>query len=209
MKRVGISHRVDVIENYGERRDAVDQRWYRLMLSIGWLPVPLPNIPANLVRQLMASLDLSGVILSGGNSISDLDPKAKDAAPERDAFEYALIQYAVEHSVPLIGVCRGMQVINHYFGGNAQKIEGHIRTSHELVSLDSDFELPAFVNSFHGWTIPEAGLAKPLTAIASDMTGNIEAFTHASHNVLGIMWHPERVEGFTEQDINLLKRVIL
>lgn len=209
MKRVGISHRVDVIENYAERRDAVDQRWYPLMISMGWLPVPLPNIPANLVRQLMVSLDLSGVLLSGGNSIADLDPKAEDAAPERDAFEYAVIQYAIENDMPLIGVCRGMQVLNHYFGGNAKPIEGHICTSHELISLSSDFDLPTLVNSFHGWAIPQSGLAKPLTPIASDRNGNIEAFIHDSYSVLGIMWHPERVEGFNEQDINLLKRVIL
>ncbi len=209
MKRVGISHRVDVIPSYGERRDSIDQAWYKLMLSLGWLPVPLANIPANYVEILMESLDLSAVILSGGNSITELDPNAGDVAPERDQFEYALIQYALEHDLPLIGVCRGMQMINHYFGGAFKQIEGHIATQHELIQLSADYDLPESVNSFHRWAIPSTGLASPLRAIASDNTGNIEAFKHNSRPVIGIMWHPERESATNQRDINLLKRVIL
>ncbi|MEX3074492.1 gamma-glutamyl-gamma-aminobutyrate hydrolase family protein [Vibrio alginolyticus] len=209
MKRVGISHRVDVIPSYGERRDSIDQAWYKLMLSLGWLPVPLANIPANYIDTLMESLDLSGIILSGGNSITELDPNADDSAPERDQFEYALIQYALEHDLPLIGVCRGMQIINHYFGGAFKQVEGHIATQHELIHLSADYDLPTSVNSFHRWAIPSTGLASPLRAIASDNMGNIEAFTHESRPVLGIMWHPEREDVFNQLDINLLKRVIL
>ncbi len=209
MKRIGISHRVDVIQSYGERRDSVDQRWYKLMLSLGWLPVPLANIPAHHVEELMRALDLSGVILSGGNSITDLNPDAGDIAPERDQFEHALIQYALEHDLPLIGVCRGMQMINHYFGGAFHQAEGHVATQHELINLNADYDLPASVNSFHGWVIPRKGLANQLRPLASDSTGNIEAFTHDSNRVLGIMWHPEREDVFNQQDLNLLKRVIL
>ncbi|MGR5069452.1 MULTISPECIES: gamma-glutamyl-gamma-aminobutyrate hydrolase family protein [Vibrio] len=209
MKLVGISHRVDFVESHDEQRDAIDQRWYELMISMEWLPVPLPNIPASLVEVLMTSLGLSGIILSGGNSITDLDPLASDTAPERDEFEHALIQYALENDLPLIGVCRGMQVINHYFGGGFQPIEGHIGTWHELVTLNADFELPTLVNSFHGWGIPSEKLARHLKPIASDHMGNIEAFTHPSKQVFGMMWHPERVDGFNQLDINLLKRQIL
>ncbi len=209
MKRVGISHRVDVIPDYGERRDSIDQGWYKLMLSLGWLPVPLPNIPPNYVDMLMESLDLSGVILSGGNSITELDPNAVDIAPERDKFEHALIQYSLEHDLPLIGVCRGMQMINHYFGGAFKQVEGHIATQHELIRLSADYDLPTSVNSFHRWAIPSTGLASSLRALASDNTGNIEALTHESRPVLGIMWHPEREDVFNQLDINLLKRMIL
>lgn len=209
MKRVGISHRVDVIQSYGERRDSVDQRWYKLMLSLGWLPVPLANIPAHHAEELMRSLDLSGVILSGGNSITELNPDAGDIAPERDLFEHALIQYALKHDLPLIGVCRGMQMINHYFGGEFHQVEGHVATQHELINLNADYDLPASVNSFHSWAIPGEGLANQLRPLASDSAGNIEAFIHDSNRILGIMWHPEREDIFNQQDINLLKRVIL
>ncbi len=209
MKRVGITHRVDVIQSYGERRDSIDQRWYELMLSLGWFPVPLANIPACHVDALMESLNLSGVILSGGNSITELTPDTDDIAPERDQFEHALIQYALKHDLPLIGVCRGMQMINHYFGGKLVQIEGHIATQHELIHLNADYDFPASVNSFHRWAIPGHGLANPLRALASDKMGNIEAFTHGTNRVLGIMWHPEREAVFNQQDINLLKRMIL
>lgn len=209
MNRVGISHRVDVIQSRGERRDAIDQRWYTFMLSLGWLPVPLPNIPAHFVGPLMNSLDLSGVILSGGNNIAELNTHADDTAPERDQFEYALIQYSLEHDLPLIGVCRGMQMINHYLGGKLKQAEGHISVYHELVNLSSDYDFPKSVNSFHRWAIPSDGLASQLHALASDKEGNIEAFTHHSNRVLGIMWHPEREDAFHQQDVKLLKRMIL
>ncbi len=100
-------------------------------------------------------------------------------------------------------------MINHYFGGAFKQVEGHIATQHELNHLSADYDLPTSVNSFHRWAIPGAGLASSLRALASDDMGNIEAFKHDSHRVLGIMWHPEREDVFNQQDINLLKRVTL
>ncbi|BCN27325.1 gamma-glutamyl-gamma-aminobutyrate hydrolase family protein [Vibrio alfacsensis] len=209
MRRIGITQRVDVIESYGERRDALDQRWYELVVALGCMPVPLPNIPRHLVRELMDGLNLAGVILSGGNNIAELDYHALDIATERDEFERALIQYTIETDIPLLGVCRGMQFINHHLGGSVVRIKGHVAVEHELIMLKREFDLPRTVNSFHHWAIPSNGLAHGLVPLAADTQGNIEAYMHKERNVVGIMWHPERVKTFDVRDINLLKRIFL
>ncbi len=209
MKRIGLTHRVDDIEAYGERRDSIDQGWYKLILSMGMLPIPLPNVPEEFLVHVVEPLNLSGIILTGGNSIAGLDSTAKDAAPERDEFENALIRYSLDSDIPLIGVCRGMQMISQYFGGHLIRVEGHINSRHELICLNSEYELPKSVNSFHGWAVPKTGLGSDLQPIATDSMGNIEAFIHGSRKILGIMWHPERVNGLNVQDVNLLKRAIL
>lgn len=209
MRKIGISQRVDVVKSYGERRDALDQRWYELVVALGYMPVPLPNISRHLVRELMDGLNLAGVILSGGNSIAELDFNALDTAIERDEFERALVQYTIETNTPLLGVCRGMQFINHHLGGTVERIKGHVAVEHELIILKQEFDLPRTVNSFHHWAIPSTGLAQGLVPLAADNQGNIEAFMHEERSVVGIMWHPERVKTFDIRNINLLKRIFL
>lgn len=209
MKRIGLTHRVDYIKSYGERRDSIDQAWYDLILSMEMLPIPLPNLPDDIACKLLDALDLDGIILTGGNSISSLDCNSRDCAPERDAFESAVITYCLERNIPLIGVCRGMQVINHYFGGDFVQVEGHVATQHKIECVDNKFELPATVNSFHSWAIPISNLGNNLNMIAHDSMGNAEAFSHNRDTILGIMWHPEREKEFSSIDINLIKRIFL
>lgn len=211
MKRIGISHRVDFIESYGERRDSIDQSWYTLLLDMGMLPIPLPNLPVSNVNYLLSSLKLDGIILTGGNSISELDDSAKDIAPERDLFEIALINICITNNLPLLGVCRGMQMINHYFKGSFEKVNDHVGTVHNLHNISKLFDFPESVNSYHNWAIPKSMLGKGLLPLAEDVNGNIEAFTHKLERIFAIMWHPERASDNTYnlKDINLIKKILL
>jgi putative glutamine amidotransferase len=209
MKRIGLTQRVDIISSYGERRDALDQRWYELLLEMGMLPVPLPNVETKYVVSLVNELKLDGIVFTGGNSLCHLDRSALDRAPERDDFELALIDYAVKKEIPLFGVCRGMQIINHYFAGELVAIDGHIATQHRIVNCSEDIELPVVVNSFHSWAIARDKLGKGLIAIATDTNGNIEGFIHCSKQIAAIMWHPERLDAFDNLDINLMSRILL
>lgn len=209
MKLIGLSHRVDFIESYGERRDSIDQSWYKFVTSLGAVPLPLPNLLDESTTFLLNRLKLNAIILTGGNSLSNLDPQARDAAPERDEVEIKLIEYAIENKIPLIGVCRGMQIINQYLGGGLTKINGHVAVRHQIISEDSTYRLPKNVNSFHNWTIPSNGLAQPLIALAKDEVGNIEAYRSKEHKILGITWHPEREQPFLVSDIQLIKSIIL
>jgi putative glutamine amidotransferase len=180
-----------------------------LLLEIDALPVPLPNLPPDLIPEVIQSLKLDGVVLTGGNSLAFLDEHDSVSAPERDEFELALISYALQISLPVFGVCRGMQIINHYFKGNLKHAEGHINSRHKILACYEGIDLPEWVNSFHGWVIPEAKLGNSLKPIALDLEGNVEGFIHEKRRLAAIMWHPERVEGFDFRDLSLMKRILL
>jgi putative glutamine amidotransferase len=206
MKLIGLTQRVDIVSSYDETRDALDQRWYSLLLSLDMIPVPLPNVSPSLAPRMIKELKLDGIIFTGGNSLCHLDELAKDRSPERDAFELALIDYAEKQAIPIFGVCRGMQIINHYFGGRLVKVEGHVAKKHGLVVLKPTISLPKIVNSYHSWGIPHNGLGDDLEIVATDLNGNIEAFTHHSKKITGITWHPEREFEFNKLDLNFIKR---
>jgi gamma-glutamyl-gamma-aminobutyrate hydrolase PuuD len=209
MNRIGITQRVDIVKHYGERRDCLDQRWSELILQMGYIPVPLPNIAPEKVAQLVEALQISAVILSGGNSIACLNTEAQDAAPERDAFENALIAIALEKKLAIVGICRGMQLLNLYMGGSLIETSGHVAVRHPLKRFPSDYTIAKEVNSYHNYGIPESRLGNTLIPLACDDDGNIEAFYREDIPLLGIMWHPEREEHFSKTDIQLLKRFLL
>jgi gamma-glutamyl-gamma-aminobutyrate hydrolase PuuD len=208
MNRIGITQRVEVVPHYGERRDCLDQRWSDLVLKLGYLPIPLPNIAPENVAKLVESLQISAVILSGGNSIACLNPETSDAAPERDAFENALIPIIFAKNLPVIGVCRGMQLLNLYMGGSLQEMSGHVAVRHTLNSCSCEYTLPTEVNSYHNYGIANNGLADTLKPLACDDAGNVEGFYRSDMPMLGVMWHPEREEQFSQCDIQLFERFL-
>ncbi|TPH17082.1 type 1 glutamine amidotransferase [Litorilituus lipolyticus] len=209
MKRIGITQRVELIKNYGERRDCLDQQWFNFAFALGHIAVPLPNVSAKYAASYIENFRLDGIILSGGNSIATLDSSAEDAAPERDEFEIALLTAALDKSIPVLGVCRGMQVINVALNGKLEPVSGHVAQKHQIFTCSSDFTLPDIVNSFHNYCIPAKGLAKTLTPLATDNAGNIEAYFDSQRSILGVMWHPEREIPFSQLDIQLFKRFLL
>ena len=105
--------------------------------------------------------------------------------PERDVNEKRLIAEGIERKVPILGVCRGMQMLNVYFGGNLTRLEGHVATKHQLrvSSLFAGYE-DCDVNSYHGWGIRLADLADRLRGIAFDSDGNVEAFDCPEDRIL-------------------------
>ena len=205
---IGITQRVDDIPSYGERRDSLDQRWTQLIIELGHLPVPLPNVSAKCAREMIDQFEIDALILSGGNTIASLETGATDVAPERDQLENTLIDIALNRKLPLLGVCRGMQMLNLYFDGQLYKTTGHVATRHGLNVQSSKYSLPAEVNSFHNYAIAREGLGQPLQALAYDDEENVEAFCHAQLPLLAIMWHPERELPFAEVDIQLIKKLI-
>ena len=112
-KLIAVTQRVEYIEAIGECRDALSQEWAVLAEACGFIPLLLPNhLPT--VRELLAALPVGGVLLTGGN---DLCAYGGDA-PERDEVEQFLLQWSIEKKLPLLGVCRGMQVVLNHFGSS-------------------------------------------------------------------------------------------
>ena len=209
MKRLGISQRVEVIKSHGERRDCLDQQWSPFTLSLGYAPIPLSNVASAEAESYLTSLGLDAVLLSGGNSLMHLNPQADDAAPERDNFERSLIDFALKEKLPLIGVCRGMQMLNHYFGGRLTQCSGHVAARHGLaVSPSFSNYVENTVNSFHNYAIGGDDLGEDLQSFATSPEGHVEAFIHNKQSVCGIMWHPEREAPHRPKDLSLFRKVL-
>ena len=193
MKKVLVTMRVDVSAT-GERRDALDQRWAVLLAAAGFTAVPAPN-HLETAFTLASDITPQGIILTGGN---DLAAYGGDA-PERDETERALLEWAMGNAVPVAGVCRGMQFIQHYFGVALARVEHHVAVDHELKMGGAH----RTVNSFHNWgaieTVPE------LAVTAAAAGGVIEAVRHVKYPIEAVMWHPERREPFDPEDIAWLK----
>ncbi|MBD5149742.1 MAG: type 1 glutamine amidotransferase [Oscillibacter sp.] len=193
-KCIAVTQRVEHIAAIGEWRDALSQEWAAFAEACGFLPLLLPN-RAETVRDLMEAVRPDGILLTGGN---DLASYGGDA-PERDRVERFLIRYAIDRGVPLLGVCRGMQMLLDYFGAPLHRVEGHIRVEHPLSNGDT-------VNSFHGWGAAEC--PAPLLEMARSADGVLEAVTHGDYPwIYGIMWHPERCHPPRERDIQWIKEV--
>jgi putative glutamine amidotransferase len=191
---IAVTQRVTVIREYGERRDMLDQRWSSFLAECGWLAVPVPNVPA-VAMGLFDRLPISGLLLTGGNDLCDVGGDA----PERDATERALLSHARELRVPVVGVCRGMQVIQNYWKVPLERVHGHVTADH-VISMDARRD---HVNSYHNYgamlTVPELDV----WALADD--GVVEAVRHRSEPVLGVMWHPERFPSARPADVELFR----
>lgn len=194
MKLVAISQRVDRIDNYGETRDALDEQWHKLFWKMNAALIPIPNFAESL-PSILGSLRPEAIVLSGGNNPVPYG----GTAPQRDQVDMMLIEYAVRHSVPLLGVCRGMQSIALYFGCSLKRVEGHVATKHEVIG-----EVKRVVNSYHSYAIDRP--SEEIGVTAQTKSGDIEAIQHRHYRVCGIMWHPERVDGFNTDDISLMAK---
>ena len=182
---VALSMRVTEAENYIERRDSISHDWIERLDSWNYTAVPVPNggDPVALLKELKPGL----LILTGGDDLG--------LFPERDASEKKLLGAAMESGTPVLGVCRGLQLINQVFGGSLTSIDGHTAVNHEVRISEcwgSYYGARTTVNSYHGSCISAAGLASDLECAAVDADGNIEGAFVPGKPVVGIMWHPER-----------------
>jgi putative glutamine amidotransferase len=109
----------------------------------------------------------------------------------------------------VLGVCRGLQMINRYLGGRLDRLDGHVARGHEVRSGAHDLVFAAYteVNSFHGWGIRPDSLASTLTPRVWAADGSVEAASHSLLPWIGIMWHPERSGVQSVQDTLLLQQV--
>ncbi len=205
--RIGITQRVEYINDYSEVRDCLDQRWFDFLDALKMTMIPIPNRLRN-VNEWLDIMKCDAYILTGGNDLADL-PDAKNVSIERDKVETALLKYAKSHSLPVFGVCRGFQLINLFLGGQLERVSGHVATRHSIrASFEQDKQfITTNVNSFHNWGISNNNLAEHLIPCAFDENNFIESARHKELNWLGIMWHPEREEKFKELDLEVLRKL--
>ncbi len=205
--KIGVTQRVDLIDDYEEIRDSLDQRWVEIIEILGAQVLPIPNKIKDLNSWLL-EMNCDGFVLTGGNDLSDLSD-SKNFSLERDKTELILLQYAYDKSIPVLGVCRGLQIMNVFFGGKLQQVSGHIAKSHTIRFCFDQTENweSREVNSFHEWGISKNNLAKELIPCAFDENKNVEAAMHKRLDWLGIMWHPERNDIFEKFDLDIIKKL--
>lgn len=190
------TQRVEIVKNYGERRDCADQHIPYFIQKCGYLPIPLPNI-WSITKEIMSYTKPSGIMLTGGNSLK----KYGGDAPERDDMERKILDFALENDIPVYGFCRGMQVIVDYFGGDLGEVKGHIAVYHKLLGIEEGLE----VNSFHNQAC--YSVKKPLEVLAYTEDGVIEEVLYKEKRILGTMWHPERENPISDADIQRVRKL--
>lgn len=178
-----------------ELRDCLDHGWWHFLAEVlpGELPLPMPN-NRRVIEKMLAELPFKGFILTGGPDMGKY--------PERDECENAMIEFALASKLPVLGICRGAQVINIYRGGALAACVGHLATRHEVTRKDG---AKVCVNSYHGNAIAAAGPG--LDPWAWSFDGNVEAFASPDHLLNGVMWHPEREKEIMENDRILFQKI--
>lgn len=197
-KKIAITLRVENIEKIHEKRDALSQDWIRFLEKMNIMPILLPNNLKNL-DEFLNEMKVDGIILSGGDNMGEF--------PERDKTEEELIEYAKKTNLPILGICRGMQVLNKYFGGELEKSKSseHVVKSHRIEftneKISNFFDKESIeVNSFHNNLILKENIGSELEVFAiakNDHT--VEGFFHKKFPFIGVMWHPERDENIDNE----------
>jgi gamma-glutamyl-gamma-aminobutyrate hydrolase PuuD len=206
---VGVSLRVVEAPGYSETRDAISHDWVRFLSLKGITLLLIPNVlsdPVDYVKQMK----VSALILSSGNNVGPLDSTEKryegdDVSLERDTTENELIDFAIESKMPLLGVCRGMHMLNVHFGGGVVRDltdvcgvgNHHAGSTHNIRITDERWRdrlgtSYAATNSFHRQAITRSTLSSQLSSFALADNDVVEGVYHPDLPIIGIQWHPER-----------------
>jgi putative glutamine amidotransferase len=160
---------------------------------------------------------IDGLMLAGGADIdpaaygAERHPQTVETVPERDRFEIALVRAAIERDMPVLGICRGMQLINVAYGGTLMQHlperfghHEHLRVAGTFDGADHDVDLLAgslaahaagethhATKSHHHQGVDRLGEGLSITG-SSAMDGLPEAIEIPDRRfVLGVQWHPE------------------
>lgn len=206
---------IGITGNYDAGKCTLLEGYYRSVLEAGGMPLIIP--PTDDTDAMVSLLDrVDALILSGGGDINPLylgeEPlrELSSVNPARDWHELMLVRLAANRQIPILGICRGIQVMTAALGGklyqdiykeaaatlkHSQDTERHVATHTVRIAPESRLHglfgtevLP--VNSFHHQAVKEAAPGFAVSALSPD--GLIEAVESTEHkSMIGVQWHPE------------------
>ena len=204
MKKALLSTKTIVDPKHKTKSSALEYQYIKFLEELGFLCFLVPNNSEKINDYFqMNKFDL--FVLTGGNNINptlyDSKNKINDVFPEREEIEYKMIDYAVEKNIPLLGICKGFQLLNVYFGGKLKnEVKNHVAKDHILLSAEKLLKNKK-ANSFHNLGILRKDVPNNLHTIAWTKDGIAEAVIHHNYPILGLQWHPERQKKEYDKEI--------
>ncbi|MEY2632985.1 MAG: hypothetical protein RIR00_1639 [Pseudomonadota bacterium] len=218
MRRLGLTLRVVSAVGYDEPRDAISHDWITWLATQDIEPVLLSNAAADPVAHARAA-NLDGLILSSGNDVVRRTDGG-DYSALRNRAEGALLDWAMAAGLPVLGVCRGLHMINAHCGGRVRAdiredlpgVASHVACQHRIQLLPAFAEglgiTSTETNSYHRQGLAVADLAPALAAFALSDDGIVEGLVHRQLPVLAVQWHPERPGSCSRLDHTLFRRLL-
>jgi len=212
-KVIFISQRI--IKTEQETQFSLSNEWTELFNKFKDTTI-LPLHDNTDLNEIKDKFNVAGIIISGGNDVynesaynyysnNNLQSKL------RDEFEIKLIKFAKKNKIPLMGVCRGCQLIAYINDFKLVNVSDHVATEHKLIInnksqyLNEFLDKTKFVNSYHDYGIEYKNENENIVVTCLSEDNNIESLEYKHDKILGIMWHPERntSENYFE-NINLM-----
>ncbi len=201
MKKIIVSQSIIYDKKTKTFKDTLDYRLIKFLYKNNIVAYPFPNYDLNekliykIIDNYFRKDNFLGFILSGGNDIGEFK--------KRDKTENSIIKFCKKKKLPILGICRGMQMLSHHYGGTLRKIKNHVRTRHEIFSLINKKKI--IVNSYHNWVIKKC--PKVFNKCFFTKDGSLESIKHKTLPIEGWMWHPEREAKYSKYDIQNFKKL--
>jgi len=224
------------VDKYPERA-YVNAAYLNALQQAGGVPLPLPpQLEPSARAELLKHVH--GVLLTGGGDVDPArfgeppHPATAEVSPARDSLEIDLTRWALENRVPLLAICRGIQVLNVALGGSLHQdipsepgspldhsqagLQGNARnvTAHQVKVQDGSRlagilgALEVDVNSFHHQAIKRLGRGLKDVAWAPDSIIEGVELDDDARFVLGVQWHPEELVGHDRAARNLFAALV-